>query len=163
MPDPPAYVFSVPLFFCFYSTPTCMLGHGLRLSYNIVQAQKATCVRQCRGGSIYIDCSASYVCSPSIKNPKPPRNWILVGYRRTDWATSVHKITRSPQAPADALAITSLDATRQGGPRVPVAFQGDARWLVNLVGIGIISKLSFYIWFHEAATSSPYELSLNLG
>lgn len=45
-------------------TPTYMLECGLRSSNNFVQAQKGTCVKQCRGGSIYINCSASYVCSP---------------------------------------------------------------------------------------------------
>ncbi len=41
--------------------------------------------------------------------------------------TSVHKITRSPQAPADALAITSLDGMRLGGSGGPMAFRGGAR------------------------------------
>lgn len=75
---------------------------------------------------------------------------------------SVHKITRSPQAPADALAIISLDGMRVGGPGGPMAFRGGARWLVNLVGVGILRGLSIYIRLHEAALSSPYQLSLNL-
>lgn len=41
--------------------------------------------------------------------------------------TSVHKITRSPQAPADALAIISLDGMRLGGSGGPMAFRGGAR------------------------------------
>lgn len=73
----------------------------------------------------------------------------------------MHKITRSPQAPADALAIISLDAVRLDGLGGPVAFQGGVRALVNLLVIGILRKLSFYIRLHEAALSSPLQLSLN--
>lgn len=46
--------------------------------------QKATCVRQCRGGSIYINCSASYVCSSPINNPETPRFWINGWISETD-------------------------------------------------------------------------------
>lgn len=66
----PASVCS-PSHWLFAPDPTYMLGWDLRSSYNLVQAQKATCVRQCRGGSIYIDCSASYVCSPLINARNP--------------------------------------------------------------------------------------------
>lgn len=38
----------------------------------------------------------------------------------------MRKITRSPQAHADALAIISLDAMRMDGPGGPVAFEGGA-------------------------------------
>lgn len=133
------------LVICFYSSPTYMLGCCLRLLYKLVQAQKATCVRQCRGGSIYIDCSASYVCSSPINNPETPRFWTSGWISETDWATSVHKITRSPQAPANALATISLDGMRLGGSGRPMAFWGGARWLVSLVGIGILRRLSLYI------------------
>lgn len=34
----------------------------------------------------------------------------------------MYKITRSPQAPADALAIISLDGMRLGGSGRPMAF-----------------------------------------
>lgn len=74
----------------------------------------------------------------------------------------MHKITRSPQAPADALAIISLDGMQLGRSGGPMAFRGGARWLVDLVGIGILRRLSHYIRLHEAALSSLYQLSLNL-
>lgn len=39
----------------------------------------------------------------------------------------MHKITRSPQAPVDALAIISLDALRLDRLGGPVAFEGGVR------------------------------------
>lgn len=39
----------------------------------------------------------------------------------------MHKITRSPQAPANALAIISFDGMQLGRSGQPIAFQGGAR------------------------------------
>lgn len=72
------------LVICLCSSPTCMLGCCLRLSYIFVQAQKATCVKQCRGGSIYIDCSASYVRSSPRNTPETPRFWTNGWISETD-------------------------------------------------------------------------------
>lgn len=46
---------------------------------------------------------------------------------KTNLATSVRKITRSPQAPANALAIISLYGMRLGGSGRTMAFRGGVR------------------------------------